>query len=275
MKKAIFIDVDGTLTNAHEQIPSSAIYAIQKARSIGHQIFLCTGRSKPELYDFIVNIGFDGYICAGGGYVEINQKVLYHKKFEEKDLHSIIDFFNEHEIDFYVESNHGLFASKNCKKHLLDILYEETQDREKALSHPFYNVLIDQADLYQLQDVNKICFLGSTTPIEQVEEAFSDRFTIMHCTVEMFGKNSGEVVIKDMNKAFAIHSLLEAIHMDQKDTFAFGDGKNDIEMLEYVHTGIAMGNAHEALKAIADDVCASVDDEGLYQSFVKYHLLEE
>ena len=64
--------------------------------------------------------------------------------------------------------------------------------------------------------------------------------------------------------------MLEYYHLDKSEAIAFGDGNNDIEMLQSVGTGVAMGNGSEQLKAVADDVCGHAADDGIY-----YYCLEK
>src|SRR5471030_1200453 len=123
MKKIIFLDVDGTLVNDNGIVPESAEIAVKKAMSNGHYVFLCTGRSKAELFDHIMQLGFDGIIAAAGGYIEFENKVVMHKKVKNEDVNHLVTYFNENNIDFYLESNGGLFASKNCKDHLRKIIF--------------------------------------------------------------------------------------------------------------------------------------------------------
>ena len=69
-KKIIFFDVDGTLVDvrpSQEYIPASTVKAVQATRAKGNLCFLCTGRSKAEIFDHIMDVGFDGIIGAGGG----------------------------------------------------------------------------------------------------------------------------------------------------------------------------------------------------------------
>ncbi|WP_286164746.1 HAD hydrolase family protein [Clostridium sp. 1xD42-85] len=61
--------------------------------------------------------------------------------------------------------------------------------------------------------------------------------------------------------------------INRKNSFAYGDGMNDLEMIQYVHRGIAMGNAKEALKLAADDITDTPDEGGIFNSFVKYGLI--
>lgn len=118
-KKLIFIDVDGTLCDMSGQVPKSAKEAIKLARNNGHLVFICTGRSKPEITEDIESTGFDGMICAGGGYIEIDSEILMHKKMLKEDVLKLIEYFESHNIAYYIESNDGLFGSKNCKDTIL------------------------------------------------------------------------------------------------------------------------------------------------------------
>lgn len=79
MSKIIFLDVDGTLVDYEGRIPQSAVDAIRQARGNGHRVYICTGRSKAEVYDDIWNIGIDGMIGGNGSYVEDNGEVIMHR----------------------------------------------------------------------------------------------------------------------------------------------------------------------------------------------------
>ena len=278
MKKSIiFLDVDGTLVNDNGIVSNSAEVAIKEARKNGHLIFLSTGRSKAELFDHIMDIGFDGVIAAAGGYIELNNKTIMHKKFKEEEVKEIVEYFNEKGIDFYLEANGGLFASKGCKEHLIKILFDENQSEkqkeelEKGMK-PFIECLINGENLYR-DDINKISFLGSNNDINEIIAKFSEKFNIIPSTVPMFGDNSGEVSLKGIHKANAIEVLLEHLGVPNENTYAYGDGINDKEMLEFVNIGVAMGNAKEELKAIADDITDIHDNDGIYNSFKKYGLI--
>jgi Cof subfamily protein (haloacid dehalogenase superfamily) len=278
MKSIIFLDVDGTLVNDYGVVPESAKTAIQEARANGHLVFICTGRSKAELFPEILEIGFDGIIGAAGGYIEVNEKVVSHQCVKKEDVQHLVKYFDEHNIDFYLESNGGLFASNNCKKHIQSIINhllmehpESASEVEKGLQ-PFHDCLIEGEDLIR-DDINKISFLGSATSIDTIRKEFASKFNVISSTVPMFGENSGELSVPGIHKAVAIEKLLNYLHVDKDNTFAYGDGMNDLEMLQYVKHGIAMGNAKEALKEAADDITDTHDGNGIYNSFKKYGLI--
>lgn len=278
LKKIIFLDIDGTLVNDNGVVPESAKTAVQKAWENGHLVFICTGRSRAELYDDILDIGFDGIIGAAGGYIEVEQEVILHETVDPEDVQHLIDYFNQHSIDFYLESNGGLFASKHCKKHIRSIIDkvieanpEVKEEAEKGIL-PFHDALIEGESLLR-DDINKISFLGSDIPIEKISEEFGAKFNVIPSTVPIFGENSGELSVPGIHKATAIVKLLEHLNMDRKNTFAYGDGMNDLEMIQYVQHGIAMGNAKEALKLAADDITDTPDGNGIFNSFRKYELI--
>jgi hypothetical protein len=62
MSKILFIDVDGTLVDYENKLPESAVRAIRAARANGHRVYVCTGRSKAEMYPYLWEIGLDGMI---------------------------------------------------------------------------------------------------------------------------------------------------------------------------------------------------------------------
>ena len=277
-KSIIFFDVDGTLVvcEAKEYIPQSAIDAIHAAQKNGHLCYLCTGRSAAEIYPHITNVGFDGIIGAGGSYVQIGNQMLYHHTISGESLRDLTQFFEENGFDYYLESNDGLFASKNLVPRLEHILYGDWEhDPAAAAKKENGSDFIDALRPLDGKErgYNKVCFLEREGfPWEKIEEKFNDRFTIIRCTVPSFGENSGELTIPNSNKSYAIDTLIRHLRIDQKNTFAFGDGMNDAEMLRYVAHGIAMGNAKEGLKAIADEVTESQTEDGIANAMKRHGL---
>lgn len=279
-KKIIFLDIDGTLVADDGWVPASAADACRQARLHGHKIYLCTGRSKPEIYDFIMEIGFDGIIGAGGGFVELNDGMLYHKTVPASEVRRMVDFFNQHSVDFYLESNGGLFASKNFLPHVERCIYGDIDNdpdarrRKEEQPHPFIEGLIyGEEDLYKT-DVNKACFLQSDTlSFAQIKAEFENAFDTIQCTVPPFGDESGELMVPGIHKATAIEALLTHLGLSKERTIAIGDGLNDLEMFDYCEIGIAMGNAKEDLKAVADHVTSSVDEDGLQLAFRTFGLI--
>ena len=74
--RAVFIDVDGTLCDSRQRVPGSAVCALARVRERGHRLFLCTGRSVPEVYPRFFDLGFEGIVGGAGGYAAVGDTVL-------------------------------------------------------------------------------------------------------------------------------------------------------------------------------------------------------
>ena len=84
---------------------------------------------------------------------------------------------------------------------------------------------------------------------------------------------NGELINREFDKGRGIRRLCQHLGVDLQDTFGFGDSMNDLEMMQTVGVGVAMANGNERLKALADYVCPSVDEDGLAKAFAKFDLV--
>ncbi|MFQ7170765.1 MAG: hypothetical protein ACLRQF_00815 [Thomasclavelia ramosa] len=75
-----------------------------------------------------MDVGFDGIIGAGGGFVEIGDRMLYHKQVSRTAINHVVDYFEANEFDYYIESNGGLYASKNLIPRLERIMYGDLEN---------------------------------------------------------------------------------------------------------------------------------------------------
>ena len=78
-----------------------------------------------------------------------------------------------------------------------------------------------------------------------------------------------DIIGKGNTKQKGIEAICKYFNIKKEDTFAFGDGGNDISMIQYAGTGIAMGNASDDVKTAADIVTDSVDDDGIFNALKK------
>lgn len=116
MSKIVFLDVDGTLVDYENHLPASAVTAIRKAREHGHRVYICTGRSRAEVYPELWNIGLDGMIGGNGSYVEDSGAVVMHRLITPDQCRRIVDWLHGRGLEFYLESNNGLFASERFEE---------------------------------------------------------------------------------------------------------------------------------------------------------------
>lgn len=278
MSMTIFIDVDGTLCSRDGSVPHSARQAIKTARENGHKVFLCTGRSKPELSDDILSIGIDGAICAGGGYIEVGEKVLFHKLMEEQDVINCINYFKKYNIEYYLESNLGFMSSKNCASKIIEIFTQgkTTQEKQDSMIEiKWFLDILEEQKVYphDLTQVNKMVFINNTVPFEDIKKHFGSIFSIFQSSIHMFGSGSGELAINGCNKYSSIIFLQQQLGFDMKKTIAFGDSYNDIDMFKVVNHSVAMENAPQDVKDYANEVTDTAENNGIYNGFLKNRLI--
>ena len=275
MEKVIFIDVDGTLVDYENHLPESAVEAIRKARKNGHRVYICTGRSKAEVYPNIWDIGLDGMIGGNGSYVEDDGKVLMHQLITESQCRRIVDWLHERKLEFYLESNSGLYASEKFETAALPSIQEYSKRKGRDADITVRDVFPDMifgADLYR-DDLNKVSYLlNSYQDFLDTKEQFPD---LQNGTWGGAGETAlfGDLGVKDITKAHAIDVLLAHLGKKKEDTIAFGDAKIDIPMLEYCATGVAMGNGGEEIRAMADSITDDVNEDGLWNAFRHFGLI--
>lgn len=275
MRKILFIDVDGTLVDYENHIPDSAIEAIRMARACGHLVFICTGRSCAEVYPEIWDIGLDGMIGGNGSYVEYHGEVIMHQTLSYDECVEIVDWLHERNLEFYLESNNGLFASEQFETKAVPAIRKYS--RHKGKSH--YDVTVRDVfpemifgGLLYRDDLNKISYvLNSYQDFVDTRERFP---TLQNGTWGGVGETAlfGDIGVKNITKAHAIDVLLEHLGASKEQTIAFGDAKIDIPMLEYCAYGVAMGNGGEEIKQMADFVTDDVKQDGLKKAFTKLGL---
>lgn len=277
MGKIIFLDVDGTLVDYEGNLPASAVKAIRQARAKGHRVYLCTGRSKAENSQEIWDVGFDGYIGGNGSYVEDEGDVVMHQLITPEQCLHIVDWLHSRGLEFYLESNNGLFGSEHFRERALPVMQEYSRRKGNSdadslqASSQFMRKILD-GELYR-DDVNKVSFILNSYQdhLDSIAE-FPD---LEPGTWGGKGEIAlfGDLGVKDITKAHAIEVLLGYLGADRADTIAFGDAKVDIPMLEYCVFGVAMGNGGEEIRAMADLVTDDVDKDGIYNAFEKLGLL--
>lgn len=277
MGKIIFIDVDGTLIDYENHLPESAANAVRMARNNGHKVYISTGRSRAEIYDYIWEIGLDGMIGGNGSYVEHDGQVVFHKKITPDQCRRVVDWLHCRKLEFYLESNNGLFASEHFEERAESAVREYCRRKNKpgaaeVTVRSSFPEMIFGGELYR-NDVNKISYLlKSYNDYLETREQFPD---MENGTWGGAGETAlfGDLGVKDISKANAIECLLQFLGAKREDTYAFGDARVDIPMLEFCQVGIAMGNGGEEVKRIADYITDDVEKDGLYKAFLHFGLI--
>lgn len=271
MSKILFIDIDGTLVDYNNLLPDSAVRAIRKARANGHRVYLCSGRSKAENKQEIYDIGIDGYIGGNGSYIESDGTVVAHKLITLEQCRHIVDWLHERGLEFYLESNNGLFGSEHFQEKGLGVMREYSRRKgkehvENLSMRELFPQMIYGENLYR-DDLNKVSFILNSYQdhLDSIQE-FPD---LQPGTWGGAGDTAlfGDLGVKGITKKSAVEQLLQYLHADLADTIAFGDAKVDIPMFECCAFGVCMGSGGDEAKAAADYVTDDVDNDGLYKAF--------
>ncbi|MCU1418224.1 MAG: haloacid dehalogenase [Schumannella sp.] len=265
-RRAIFLDVDGTLIDHDETLAASSVAAVRSARAAGHLVLLCTGRARAEIFSPVAEIGFDGAITAGGGYAELRGALIAEHAMPRDLLRTAVDFFERESIEYILQSYDAVFPSVGLTSRLRHLLGGEPGEWGRSGT--------GRPDLDSIPSIAKLTFFGEQpTTFARVRDALAPALHVLTGTMPFLGEAGGEVSPPGMNKGVAIGEVLAALEMSPDDAVAIGDSANDIEMLTLVGLGIAMGNADGSVKAVADEVTTAVDDDGVWNAFLRHGLL--
>ena len=261
IKGIVFFDVDGTLIDCVKGVykPSDKTKeAIKKLKEKGYLTILATGRPMSFLDEGLKSLDLDGYIASNGTYIEVNNKVVLNNDISAEKLKEIIDYLTKHNIDFVLEG----------------------QDKSYVLNGEVVKIMVDNFSLpresfssdWNVEDVssNKLVIIDNgKEDFKDIFERFKDEFVFMQHP----GHSSYDMYRRGCTKAHGIEDLIKILNLEDRDTYAFGDGENDIEMFKRVKYGIAMGDSHETLLPYAYKQTGNVLEEGIYNALIDLELI--
>lgn len=260
MIKALFFDVDGTLVsfNTHK-IPESTISALRQARERGVKIFTATGRPMQLLNNISeVQSLMDGYILATGALCIYGDHVVREDLIPRAEAEHVIDFCMERHLPAVVVGKEDI----------------QIINRNDLVNHVFYDMLKVTYDKFDvpLEGVLDQGLL-QITPFLTEEEERDVLPNLPGCTSARWYPAFCDITSSAADKANGIQSIADYMGIDISETMAFGDGGNDLSMLRAAGTGVAMGNALDKVKAHADYVTTSVDDDGIRNALLHYGVI--
>lgn len=256
MSKIIFFDIDGTLLDHEKKIPSSTKFAIEQLKKNGIFVAIATGRA-PFMFDWIrQELDIDSYVSLNGQYVVFENQVIYKQPLNQQLLHQLNKDSGErgHALVYLTHQTMKASHEKNKMIHeSLDTLHFPYPDVEPEyyLNHEIYQSLL-------------FC--------EEKDESYYrknyDRFEFIR-----WHRYSLDVLPKGGSKALGIKKMIEKLNIPMEEVIAFGDGLNDVEMLQTVGYGVAMGNGCEQAKHVSELVTKDVSEEGIYHALKTLSLI--
>ena len=240
MGKILFFDIDGTLVEFRGGMPDSSKEALLRAKENGHKIVLCTGRSKKQIYPWLLEIGFDGIVAAAGAYVECEGNVAFRHAMEREAIRKAVRHFRTwgaaygfQTADAFVvhrdqaEPMHQVFVDMGVSADKIDSIFDGLRKEDGEGFYP---------------KVEKMIYYKSPLAVQQVREIFAPELEVTASSFEEPDETSGEVA-------------------------------NDMEMMQYAKIGVAMGNAVSELKRAAYMVTDDIAQDGVLHAMQKLGLV--
>lgn len=272
MGKAVFIDFDGTLAD-RGQVPDAHLTAVRKARANGHYVLLCTGRPRAMVPDAIVD-AFDGFVGAGGGYVEIGGEVLADVRFPEAVAARTVGVLTDHDVTFLLEAPESVYAPLGTPERMRVALSATnwTDDRGGGGADDILESIITRERLDEVS-FGKIAIFHSPTPLPELVALIGPEVGALPNSITGLSGHSGEIYLHGLTKAVGMAVAAAHLGVETPDLIAIGDSHNDVEMLAHAGTAVAVTGAPEPVVALADHLIAAPEHEGLVEGFVTLGLV--
>lgn len=259
--KLIFFDIDGTLWDDRMQIPESTRQAIRLLKERGHKTFLCSGRARGNIRSKeLLGLGFDGVIAACGNHVEMDGRIIYERILPNDFVQRAIQILEECHMPVVLEGPEYHWISEKGFEDDPYVVYllEEMGKTALPLRGFDASIRINKFSADVLPD----------TDYERVKREFAKQMDLL----EHEG-NVVEFVPKGTSKATGIAWLCDYLGVPVEDTYGVGDSVNDLDMLEFVGHGIAMGNGSKQAKEAAEYVTTDIHEDGIYHAMLHYGLI--
>lgn len=262
-RKALFFDIDGTLlSEVTKTVPESAKEALSRARSLGHLVFINTGRSYGEtekLHQIITEV--DGWLCGCGTYAEAEGTVVLNRLMPTEQVQRIARLAVDSDADIFLE---GPGICYYCSK-------SGRMPFGQQLRKNFGNIIEWLEPEAVCGEVNKFCILTD----EQSDR--KELFRNLDLDIAVIDRGDGfyECVPEGFSKATIIDVVLEAYGLELSDAYVFGDSTNDIAMFEHVPNAVLMGKHSPELEPYASFQTKMVEQDGIWYAMEKLGLLSE
>lgn len=273
--KVIIMDVDGTLTNSQKVITPKTKETLLKAQEAGVKLILASGRPTSGLVDLAKELEMDkhnGLLVAfnGSKVVDCNtNEVLFNQTMTVEEGQAVLEHMKNFKVKPMIDKGEYMYVN--------DVFDNEIEYNGKPFNIIQYESrsgkfkLCEKDDLAAFADypLNKILTAGDPAYLEEnykaMMEPFKDKLSCMFTAPFFF-----EFTANGIDKAKALDTVLIPMGYKREEMIAFGDGHNDASMVKYAGIGVAMANAVDALKDIADEVTTSNEDDGIAVSLYEH-----
>ncbi len=256
-RKAVFFDGDGTVTDLIKGIPVSAAEAIRACKENGHLMFLCTGRSRAMVDRGLEEVGFDGMIAGAGTYLERDGQVQYNKELPPAEARRAMELLRGKGLVPVMEGRDYMYYDPDEYTDEVDWF----AGRLTQMLGEHWRPITGNEDCMHVNKISAKAVPGADR--EGALRELSPSFDAVVHEAKGFAGGTIELMPKGYSKALGIAVACRLYDIDQKDTVAFGDSNNDLDMFHHVHTKVAMGNASPKLLELADYVTTDMFHDGI------------
>lgn len=256
--KAVFFDIDGTLVSFKTHaVPQSTKDAIRLLRESGVKVFVATGRMLA-MTTVLRDIEFDGFITYNGSFcIDEHGEVIFKNTVPKRELEALAVWLDNERIPVSFMCRDEMFVN-----YLAPVVKEVAE-----LVHVSYPVVKPVREIIK-EDVFQLCVYADEATLGRLlNEVLTD------CEGSRWIDVFADVNMKGMNKSVGIDAILKHYGLELGESMAFGDGGNDIPMLRHVGVGVAMDNSNDEVKAAADYVTDTVDNDGVPKALHHFGLL--
>lgn len=261
MIKLVATDIDGTIFIPEKEFTSGVKNCIDKLSKAGVKVVLVTGRMNAAASKIAKDLGLDTPVVSyQGGLVVENGKVLYERYLSEEQTCRILDWARQEKIHINLYND--------------DILYSETDcyEVQRYCNNLHTERTIKSFDEIKKGKINKLLAIDYSNPEriskyeKELQNIFPDLYIVKSTPYFLEFSNP------EASKKCAVEFLQNYWGLKKEEILAIGDQNNDIALLQAGGIKVAMGNATNELKEIADYVTESVYDDGFVKAMEKFCL---
>lgn len=265
-KKLLILDIDGTLTNSKKEITPATQAALLETQKAGTRIVLATGRpvhGVQWIADALHLQEYGGFtLCFNGARIEdvSSGRILYQQKLSDSYIAPLYEYALQHNIGLVTYEGEDVVTGTRIDPYM---------EKEASLNHMKLRTVENFPEYVQFP-VNKCLFTAPVDTAPQFEKELADLYGT-DLSIYRSEPFFIEVMPQGVDKAASLKHLFEALHIDRSEAVACGDGFNDRSMIEYAGVGVAMANAQEPIKQVADYVTdRNNDEDGLVEVIERY-----
>ncbi len=259
-EKVLVLDIDGTLTNSRKEISPNTKRAIQETLKRGHKVILASGRPTPGMRRYEEELELEkygGYLLSfnGGRIVECRSgEVVYQRILPLNIIPGLYGFAKRNGCGLVTYFGDRIISAFEPDE------YVRLESRINGMEIKVVENFKEYVDF----DINKCLLTAPPERAEALEQELADRYGDM-LSVYRSEAFFIEIMPKHVDKASSLDRMLQTVGLTRENAICCGDGFNDISMIKYAGVGVAMGNAQPAVKAAADYITGTNDEDGLVQ----------